>query len=214
MKLKEALKLEREHFEKRMKLRTKKGKDYATEADVLSNFKVMAALQKTLQLNLSKPSHVALWHLLHKLVRIVNLTKKEVEPENESLEDTYLDGNNYIDLSKECYLDEQREPKTMQIFPTSMGDWCCFTCGYCGNEIGEDKCKKCGRSNYGKKTLEEEKWEKEQREFYRKNNWKFYCPECQKNYEDAIFAYPDIKCCVCGLIIGGRVEEEKKNEES
>jgi len=107
MKYELAIQIEKRHFKQRLKLREKKWKDYATQEDVLSNFKQMAILQKTLQLDLSKPSQVALWHLLHKIVRIVNLMKSKRKPKCESLTDSFLDASNYLDLAKECYYDER-----------------------------------------------------------------------------------------------------------
>jgi len=47
LQINEALKLERRDFKKRMQLRQKKAHDYATDYDVLSNFKLMANLIET-----------------------------------------------------------------------------------------------------------------------------------------------------------------------
>lgn len=115
MKIEKAIEIEERDFKKRIELRWKKGHDYAKkEGDILSNFKIMAALQRTLEeygyrIPIEESYGTALWHLFHKLVRILNLINNKTDPKNESLMDTFLDANNYIDLTKECYIDEMKE---------------------------------------------------------------------------------------------------------
>jgi len=115
MQIEEALKMEEKAYKRRMAVRKCKCHDYAKEgADCLSNFKVMADLQFVLLehgygVPLDKSFGVAVWHLLHKLVRLLNLWNEGVVPENESLVDTHDDLSNYNDLAKECYIDEMRE---------------------------------------------------------------------------------------------------------
>jgi len=111
MKLDKALEMEKVDFEKRLTIRKMKGDDYAKDEDCLTNFKVIAEVQKALEMYgygipIERPVGTALWHLLHKLIRLVNLINKGIDPRNESLEDTFLDMNNYVDLAKECYIDE------------------------------------------------------------------------------------------------------------
>jgi len=113
MKIEEALKIEREDFEKRMKIREAKGHDYAKiDADILANFKVMADIQAVLmkhgyRIPLEKSYGTALWHQIHKIIRQLNFWNEGTDPMNESLMDTYLDESNYLDLKKECYIDEK-----------------------------------------------------------------------------------------------------------
>jgi len=114
MKIEEAIKLEEEAHERRMKIRQKKAHDYAKEdADCLSNFKVMADIEDALRkhgysIPIDKPHGVAAWHLLHKFIRLLNLWNDSKSPENESLEDTHDDLGNYNDLAKECFIDYKR----------------------------------------------------------------------------------------------------------
>ena len=49
-----------------------------------------------------------MWHELHKIVRVLNLWNEEIDPQNESLIDSFDDAVNYLDLAKECYIDENR----------------------------------------------------------------------------------------------------------
>lgn len=115
MKIKEALEIEEEAHRRRMTIRERKAHDYAKDdADCLSNFKVMADVEKALEkhgyrIPIERSYGVAIWHEFHKLVRILNLWNREVEPKNESLVDTFDDAVNYLDLAKECYIDETRE---------------------------------------------------------------------------------------------------------
>ena len=112
MKIETALEIEQADNKERMTIRMKKANDYAKKnGDCLSNFKVMADIEQALQnhgysIPIDKSYGVAFWHLLHKLVRLLNLFNEGVTPENEPLRDTFLDANNYIDLCKECYMDE------------------------------------------------------------------------------------------------------------
>jgi len=115
MKIEDAIKLEEEAHQRKMKIRGKKAHDYAKkDADCLSNFKVMAELQAVLkkygyEIPTDKPHGVAFWHLLHKIIRILNLINEGKPPENESLIDTFDDASNYIDLAKECLIDIEKE---------------------------------------------------------------------------------------------------------
>ncbi len=111
MKLKKALEIEEKAHKRRMEIRSKKAHDYAKEdADCLSNFKVMADVEASLKkhgysIPIDKAHGVAFWHVLHKMVRILNLWNEETDPQNEGLQDTHDDLSNYNDLAWECYTD-------------------------------------------------------------------------------------------------------------
>ena len=117
MKHIEAMKIEDEDYKKRMSLREKKAHDYAKtgfDEDILSNFKVVAAVCKALknhgyEVDITTPKGVAMFHIIHKNTRLLNLFFKDESPENESVKDTVLDLSNYIDLMKECMIDEYKE---------------------------------------------------------------------------------------------------------
>lgn len=116
MKLEDAIELERKDFEKRITIREKKGHDYAND-DILANFKATADVCKALEKNdmsidITTAHGVALYYGLLKMLRRLNLYTKKVDPLNESLQDTFLDASNYIDLEKECYLDSLELRKT------------------------------------------------------------------------------------------------------
>ena len=108
MKLSKAIEIENKHHKKRMEVRIKKGKDYASEEDCLTNFKVRASILKLLKVDTSKPYGTAINDIILKLQRTCNLLFPEPKKaENESLWDTVvLDGPNYWDLLKEILLDE------------------------------------------------------------------------------------------------------------
>lgn len=80
-----------------MEVSNKKSKDYATE-DVISNFKRMAILVKTLRLDMTTPFGTACFLQLLKIDRETNLINKGVPPTNESIDDTFLDELNYLYL--------------------------------------------------------------------------------------------------------------------
>jgi len=112
VKLEKALKLQEEAHKRKMKIRGKKGHDYAhPDEDCLANFKVMADIafvckDRGYEIDITKAWGVAMWHLLHKIVRLLKLYNSGVEPQNESTVDTHDDLENYSELMKECYIDE------------------------------------------------------------------------------------------------------------
>jgi len=109
MKLPEALKIEEEAFKKRQDIRIRKAKDYANEEDCLQNFKKIAQLCRALDIDVTRPSGVAIKDALLKMDRLCNLIFRKgiINPENESVEDTINDLQNYIDLFRECLKEEQ-----------------------------------------------------------------------------------------------------------
>jgi len=106
MRLKDAVDLQKQAFKRRIELRLKKGHDYASKADCLDNFKRMAEIAKILRIDVTTGYGVALWHLLHKLVRLQNLIALKIGPENESIIDTIDDALNYLDLMRENLIDQ------------------------------------------------------------------------------------------------------------
>lgn len=79
-----------------------KGKDYASE-DVLSNFKRLSTAAKALNLDVHSPEGYALYMVLMKIDRINNLLTSGKTPSNESIEDSFGDGINYLKLAYLCY---------------------------------------------------------------------------------------------------------------
>lgn len=113
MRLDHALERSNKAHERRMLLRVRKGKDYASEADCLANFKALAAAGRAMGIAriIETPEGVALWHELHKLQRIINVLAHAGRVHNESLRDSFDDAHNYLDLADECIADAQGEPK-------------------------------------------------------------------------------------------------------
>jgi hypothetical protein len=85
-----------------------KSKDYATE-DVLSNFKRLSAAAKALNINIQTAEGYALFMTLMKLDRINNLITANKIPSNESIEDSFGDGVNYLKLAYCCFKDKKDE---------------------------------------------------------------------------------------------------------
>lgn len=91
----------------RMKLMFKKGDDYATDEDELSNFKRMRALCHILKIAPRRSARdCAMFLAMLKLDRLQNLYNREVAPKNESVVDTVVDLHNYLDLAYGCGLDK------------------------------------------------------------------------------------------------------------
>lgn len=114
MRLQKALEIEKEDFKKRLKIRKAKGADYADDWDCLINFKAIAEVCRVFAkygtpVDVTSSKGVAVFYQLLKLQRRLNLYAKKTKPENESIMDTFLDASNYLDLEKECFLDESTE---------------------------------------------------------------------------------------------------------
>ena len=113
MELSEGLKIAEESFKRRMKLRVTKCQDYAKNSDCLKNFKNMSKMMDILKINPTKSYGIALVYTILKIDRLCNLIfqKKEINPENESVLDTFDDLSNYIDLARENFIEDYNETK-------------------------------------------------------------------------------------------------------
>lgn len=99
-------------FDARMDIFNKKSHDYADD-DCLSNFKRMGKVLDALYVNELPPELAYCMTLvLLKIDRTVNLIKRGVKPDNESIEDTMLDMMNYIDLFKALYIERNENVKS------------------------------------------------------------------------------------------------------
>jgi hypothetical protein len=112
-----------ETSEKKIVVCSKKRDDYARDSDCLANFKVMSAIARVMkqhgyEIDITKAWGVAMWHLLHKFVRIVGLYNIDAKPNNESATDSHLDLELYSALAKACYEEAHREDVILN--PTSQ----------------------------------------------------------------------------------------------
>lgn len=81
-----------------------KGSDYASSADVLSNFKLTGSI-------LGQTAVESVTQLIAtKVVRLGNLIANKAKPNNESIADTLIDLSNYAFLAN-CILQEMQEAK-------------------------------------------------------------------------------------------------------
>jgi len=103
-----AEKYQRDEFEKRLKIRINKSYDYASTEDILGNFKRVAAMCKLFNINVQEPFGYAQLMCLLKLDRINNLINNDKKPKNESVKDSFRDLKNYIDLSEEILIAEEK----------------------------------------------------------------------------------------------------------
>jgi len=92
--------------DKILKVSASKRHDYA-DADVLSNFKSVSQAADSLGLNIGEPEQYALFMVILKIARLSNLLNAGKTPNNESIEDSFLDGINYFKLAYCCYLDKK-----------------------------------------------------------------------------------------------------------
>ena len=83
-----------------------KGADYAT-VDVLSNFKRVSDIVKSMNLSIDTPVGYALFMTLMKIDRINNLLSDGRTPNNESVEDSFKDGINYFKLAYLNYIENK-----------------------------------------------------------------------------------------------------------
>ncbi len=85
-----------------IKVTKSKRHDYANE-DVLSNFKTVSLAAKSLGINIGDPVGYSLFMVLLKIARLNNLLNQEKTPNNETIDDSFLDGINYFKLAYCCY---------------------------------------------------------------------------------------------------------------
>lgn len=90
-----------------MRVIESKRSDYATE-DVLSNFKRLSLAAKTLGIDVHTPTGYSLFMVLLKIDRINNLVSSGKKPSNESVEDSFGDGINYLKLAYCNYVESQK----------------------------------------------------------------------------------------------------------
>lgn len=95
-----------EMHNKIMQITKSKAHDYAG-ADVLSNFKSVSNAAKELGIDVSNPTGYALFMVVLKLARLGNLIASGKTPNNESIDDSFLDGINYFKLAYCCYKEEK-----------------------------------------------------------------------------------------------------------
>jgi len=100
----------KEDFDKRLEVIIRKNKDYATE-DALSNFKRRAEIFRVLRLDkiITTPTGVALADTILKIDRIINLLIKGTEAQNEPLEESFGDFENYGGLAHANYEETKKE---------------------------------------------------------------------------------------------------------
>lgn len=96
----------REIDEKIMQVTSSKRNDYASNDDVLLNFKGVSEAAKALGIDVTDPSQYALFMVTLKIKRITNLINSGKTPNNESIEDSFLDGINYFKLAYCCFKDK------------------------------------------------------------------------------------------------------------
>ena len=87
----------REFYLRRLLLMSDKSHDYADE-DVLSNFKRLAEICKVWGIDVATPSGCAEYLAVLKLDRYFNLKAQGKDPANETVDDTFQDLANYLDL--------------------------------------------------------------------------------------------------------------------
>lgn len=93
-----------------------KRNDYATD-DVLSNFKRISEAARVLNLDVQTPVGYASFMVLLKLDRINNLLTSGKEPSNESVDDSFFDGINYLKLAYACF----KENEDKKGLPANVG---------------------------------------------------------------------------------------------
>ena len=112
MKHKRLMAMMDEDYDNRMDIFKAKSHDYADE-DCLSNFKRMGNALNSLSVNELPPELAyCMTLMLLKIDRIINLIRRGVKPENETIDDTFLDLMNYLDLFKALYVERSENAKS------------------------------------------------------------------------------------------------------
>lgn len=107
MKQDQQLKFIQSINENGLELLKSKGYDYASDGDVLKNFKEMHQLISLLGIDMAKIEGVHIFYVLLKVQRLCNLLFSGKVAKNESIQDTLIDLRNYTDLLN-CTLEEKK----------------------------------------------------------------------------------------------------------
>jgi len=102
--IEDAEEYQRSEFEERLKIRIAKSHDYASNEDILGNFKRVSKLCELLDIDVRNPFGYAQLMCVLKIDRINNLISGGKKPKNESIKDSFRDLKNYIDLSEEILI--------------------------------------------------------------------------------------------------------------
>lgn len=106
----------------RMVLGKKKGNDYS-DYDILSNFKRLAEVSQIMKVSNETPFGYAMFMALLKIDRIMNILNKGTKAQNESVDDSFMDLHNYIDLARAILFDEENNavPKFKSKYTDDTG---------------------------------------------------------------------------------------------
>lgn len=107
MTLEELKKAFEENSKKRLSILESKGEDYASKTGVTENFYRVSKVAKLLNINVGDPAQYALFMCIMKLDRISNLLNNMSKINNESIEDSLDDLQNYVFLSRAIYLQDK-----------------------------------------------------------------------------------------------------------
>lgn len=107
-------KIYEEMHDKIMQITKSKAHDYAGK-DVLSNFKSVSNAAKELGIDVGTPTGYALFMVVLKLARLGNLISAGKTPNNESIDDSFLDGINYFKLAYCCYQEEKEHKEQINL---------------------------------------------------------------------------------------------------
>ncbi len=124
-------------LEQMKELHLKKNADYASEANPFDNFDVSEYLISKFKYDRDK---VFVWPIATKLARLGNLLSSDNPPNNESIEDSFIDIANYILLWKADFLN--RRPGLIPIKLVETYKDIKHTCGRINLSI-DLKCPAC-----------------------------------------------------------------------
>lgn len=97
-------------YNKRISLFYNKSLDYSNLEDCLSNFRRIGKVIEVMRIReLPAPLSYCFTMIILKLDRWINLLLKNSTPENESVEDTICDLQNYVDLTEATFFDLQKK---------------------------------------------------------------------------------------------------------
>lgn len=104
-------------FKRRMELRKRKCKDYASSEDVLKNFTHTAKMWSIVFHKEVKPIQVVLAHMLVKIGRLANLVELGRTSDCESLSDSLDDLAVYADLAYDCTIADRVGQEIKRLLP-------------------------------------------------------------------------------------------------
>jgi hypothetical protein len=109
MNFDELLRKSKEWSDHRLKILEDRNHDYAN-GKAFANFQRLAGQCKSLKVDVTTPEGIAMFFVIHKINRVLNLLSGAGVPKGERLVDSIEDAQNYLDIARGIFEENNGEP--------------------------------------------------------------------------------------------------------